>query len=97
MKTGNVIKFFTSKNCAPCKSMVNVLMDAHDKSGTEGFPSFDVMILDTAVPATREQLLEYGVRATPTAIFLKDGKETGRCVGLTATDVFKKMVLREFG
>jgi thioredoxin-like negative regulator of GroEL len=66
---------FTAASCSPCRVLGTVLAAlAPDYAGRVRFTAVDV----DAEPALAEQ---FGVRAMPTVVLLRDGREVGRVVG----------------
>ena len=66
---------FTAKHCGPCRTMIPVL-DALAKEYA-GRVRFSVIDVDD----DRERAAQFGVRAMPTFVVLRDGREVGRIVG----------------
>jgi len=70
---------FGAEWCGPCrmiKPTVNKLMEKYNTDGSE------VKITDVDVDADASIASKYGVRSIPTMVFLRDGKEVIRKVGV---------------
>ena len=66
---------FTAKWCSPCRVLGTVLGAlAHEYAGRARFVAVDV----DAEPAIAER---FGVRAMPTVVLWRDGREVGRLIG----------------
>lgn len=70
---GFVVLDFHAKWCGPCKVMANLITKADH-------PGVKIIKVDT--DQQQEIASKYGVTAIPTMVFLKDGKEIDRLVGL---------------
>ena len=68
-----ILKFYTN-TCMPCRAVGKIL----DK--LEGVKVTPVNAIDEANLAL---VSEYGVCSTPTLVFLEDGKEVNRIMGMT--------------
>jgi thioredoxin 1 len=66
---------FTARWCGPCKTLAPVL------AGLQGEYGDKVRIVAIDVDDTQDVAQRYGVRAMPTMVLLRDGKEVGRVVG----------------
>lgn len=70
---------FGAEWCGPCrmiKPTVNKLMEKYNTDDSE------VKITDVDVDKDADAAKKYGVRSIPTMVFLKDGKEVIRKVGV---------------
>lgn len=67
-----------SHNCGPCRIMSPVLEELKKELGDK------VEIEEINVDENQAKASEYGVMSIPTYIILKDGKEMGRKIGITA-------------
>lgn len=81
-----VIKF-GAEWCGPCKAMNKVL----DKVRAE---FVDIKFFNLDVDNSPDLAQKYKVRSIPTVIFIKDGQEIQRIVGLSLIEPVRK-VLRE--
>lgn len=68
----NKIIFISASWCGPCKMMKPTIEQIKSK--------IDVEEID--VDTNRDEAISYGVRSVPTLIFIKDGKEHSRKVGV---------------
>ena len=96
----NVILDAFAQFCIPCEQMLPVL--------TQSAQTFsdDVKIIkinlsdqgdDLDIATIVETVDGEEITSAPTFLFIKDGKEVGRAVGLTAQDDFDKLVNKHFG
>jgi thioredoxin len=75
LPTGVVLLDFGAERCAPCRAMLPMLEALADEYKTHA----KMFSIDCdAEPALAA---EYGVRAMPTLVLLRDGREVGRTVG----------------
>jgi thioredoxin 1 len=77
-----ILKFF-SKTCAPCRALNPIIDDISKETGVL-IESID------AVEDTRAS--QYGIRAVPTLIFLKDDIEVDRKTGLLSKENLKDLI-----
>jgi thioredoxin 1 len=82
---GKVVVDFYAEWCGPCQMMKPIF----EKVGAElkGINFFKVNVDECA-----ETSSFYGVRSIPTIIFMKDGKEVERVLGVLYEEEFKKKV-----
>ncbi len=77
---GLVVVDFGAEWCAPCVRMAPIL----EEFATAVAGRAKVCTLD--VDESRKAAAEYGVMSIPTLVFLKDGKEVDRIIGLNTKD-----------
>ena len=80
---------FHAEWCGPCKVMnpiINSLMEEYNKDGS------DVEIKKSDVDKETDLAEEYGIRSIPTLVFLKDGEEAGRLVGVQSKDALTNKI-----
>lgn len=78
-----VIMDFTAPWCGPCKKLGPILEDlSGDFSGK-------VKIVKVDVDQARELAVQYRVASVPTVVFMKDGTEVKRFLGLRSKSVIK--------
>jgi len=75
-----ILKFYTD-TCVPCKVVGKIL----DK--IEGIKVTPINAIEE-----KDKSIEYDVIATPTLIFLKEGKQVGRLSGLQPETVIKSYI-----
>jgi thioredoxin 1 len=82
---GKVVVDFYADWCGPCQTMKPIF----EKAGSElkGINFFKVNVDECA---DTSQL--YGIRSIPTILFMKDGKEVERVLGVLYEEEFKKKV-----
>lgn len=72
----NQILKFTSKNCGPCQGL-NMTLANQD---------LGVPVVSVDADTDRDSVLEYGIRAVPTMILIRDGVEVARMSGAQPID-----------
>lgn len=72
---GLVILDFTAEHCAPCRQLAKVL----ERVATDYAGRLDVLEVD--VGADFDLARRFDVRATPTLVLWRDGREVGRAIG----------------
>ena len=80
---------FHAEWCGPCKVMnpiINSLMEEYNKDGS------DVEIKKSDIDEETDLVEEYGIRSIPTLVFLKDGEEAGRLVGVQSKDALTNKI-----
>ena len=85
--TGLVVLKFTAEWCAPCKRLNPILQKLSEETPEVTFYEVDVDEMPTLSDT-------YKVKSVPTLVFLKEGVEIKRHVGLSLIDPLRK-VLRE--
>ncbi|MBN2053243.1 thioredoxin [Candidatus Woesearchaeota archaeon] len=88
-KTGKAVVDFYADWCGPCQMMKPIF----EKVGKElkGVNFFKFNVDNSAEVAS-----EYSVRSIPTIIFMKDGKEVDRVLGLMYEEDFKAKISSVF-
>ena len=84
LNNGRVIVDFWAPWCGPCK-MQKPQMDKFDKEQDE----VDVVMINVDEHSDIAQ--KYGVRSIPTILYLEDGEEKARSIGLTDVTKLKDM------
>jgi thioredoxin 1 len=69
------VKRFSAVWCGPCKALAPVMEEVKS-----GFPNVTFETID--VDVDHEQASKYGIRSVPTVVFVKDGVEINRFVGV---------------
>lgn len=68
---------FSASWCFPCKLQLPIIEKLEKKYKKVKFEKIDI-------DSDREMAMKFGIRAVPTVIVEKDGKEVNRFVGVTA-------------
>lgn len=74
VNSGDVVLYFRKEGCLPCKKMAPVVEDICNAN--------DILLVYSDFEFNKEEFTNWNVQGVPTIIKLKDGKETGRLVGL---------------
>jgi thioredoxin len=82
---------FTAAWCGPCKTLKPVL----DALAKEYGSRIEIVQIDTEVDPLAAQ--QYNVRAMPTIVLIRDGKEVGRTVGARPRAFLQGMIDRALG
>jgi thioredoxin 1 len=78
-----IVVDFTATWCGPCRLMAPVFSDLSKK--------YDILIfLKVDVDEVQEVTTEWEIRAMPTFLFIKDGKQIDKIVGANKADLEKK-------
>jgi thiol-disulfide isomerase/thioredoxin len=83
LATGEVW-FFESNSCGACRAMKPVV--AQLKS--EGFM---IRTMDTSQDRAVQKAMEFGIRAIPTFVLMRDGQEVRRKTGVTSADNLREI------
>lgn len=89
IKTGNAIIDFYAVWCAPCK-MITPIFEKMSKEFS------DVNFFKANVDNNSQAANIYAVRSIPTIVFLEDGTEVDRVIGLLQEDDFKSKIKEVF-
>ncbi len=79
-----VLLYFTAKWCGPCKALAPVLDQFSDENENVKIAKVDI---DEAQKSTES----YGIRAVPTLVLIKAGKEVARHVGMASKTKIKEI------
>ncbi len=88
MHTNNghtILKKFWAEWCQPCKNMEPIVKSVVSDFGNVKLESINV---DDDCDAA----VEYSVRSIPALVIIKDGKETGRMVGMKSADEIRQFI-----
>ncbi len=80
-----------SPSCAPCRQLAPVLVDVATAHRDR------VRVVEIGTESEPALLARLGVRATPTLIVFRRGREMGRVVGFKPRSWFEEMIETEFG
>ncbi|MBN1792803.1 thioredoxin [Candidatus Woesearchaeota archaeon] len=86
---GNAVIDFYADWCGPCK----IMAPAFEKVGKE---VKNIEFFRVNVDDNQEAADAFGIRSIPTIIFLKDGQELDRIIGVMPEAVFKSKVEKAF-
>lgn len=81
-----VLLDFWASWCGPCKMMSPVVDDIAESMNTS------IKVGKINIDECPELAAKYGVMSIPTFVVLKDGKETGRTVGVQSRDEIVKFL-----
>lgn len=81
-----VLLDFWASWCGPCKMMSPVVDDIAESMNTS------IKVGKINIDECPELAAKYGVMSIPTFVVLKDGKETGRTVGVQSRDEIVKLI-----
>ncbi len=84
---GNVLVDFSAEWCGPCKALGPVL----EKVATSVAGTATVVKLD--IDEAQQTAATFQVTSVPTMILFKNGKESGRLVGLRDQNAIEKFIL----
>lgn len=85
---GKFLIKFSANWCAPCKAIaptVKAVVNVYD----------DVELLEVDVDEEKDLSANYGVRAIPTLVLVKNGQESGRLVGACSAEEIRKLLSSE--
>ncbi|HHE36609.1 MAG TPA: thioredoxin [Candidatus Woesearchaeota archaeon] len=88
-RQGKVIIDFYAEWCGPCKVMEPVLEEVSKEFK-------DINFFKINVDSNHQPALIHSVRSIPTIIFLKNGNEVDRIMGVTQEEEFKKRITQAF-
>lgn len=81
---------FAASWCFPCKLQQPIIEKLEKQYSQLKFEKIDI-------DANKEMSVKYGIRAVPTIIIEKDGKEAARFVGVTAEKELTKALDKALG
>jgi thioredoxin 1 len=84
---GVKILFFTAPGCGPC-SVVYPILEGLGKEN----PSLVIQKVSIDLEENTKMSLDFRVRSIPTVVFLKNGKEEKRFVGLSRPAEYQKAI-----
>lgn len=76
---------FSADWCGPCR----MLQPTFEKVSND-FSDVNFVTID--IDEEQDRASEYKIRAVPTIVFEKDGKEVDRLVGLVSEDIIRKTI-----
>lgn len=79
-----LLKFF-AEWCGPCKLMKKSIEELKNEEADVEFEEIDV-------DENQELSVQFGIKAIPTIVFVKDGKEVARLVGMNSKANIKAQI-----
>ena len=79
------VKKFSASWCQPCKTLAPTFNEVKKSFSDVSFNEYDV---DT----DHEQASKYGIRSVPTVVFVKDGVEVDRLIGVNAKLAYENKI-----
>jgi thioredoxin 1 len=79
------VKKFSAVWCGPCRALAPVIEEVKKGFSNVSFESIDVDV-------DHEQASQYGIRSVPTVVFVKDGVEVDRLVGVNAKMTYENKI-----
>ena len=89
VKQGNVVLDFYAEWCGPCKTM-NPLFEKVSAEVRK------VNFFKVNVDNNQEAAMVYAVRSIPTIVFIRDGQEVDRALGVLQEEDFKHRIKEAF-
>lgn len=77
-----ILKFYTD-TCMPCK-VIGKMLDKLEE--------VKVISINAVADENIELVSEYNIFSTPTLVFIKEGKEVGRIIGMTTESKIKAIL-----
>lgn len=86
-KEGVYLVYFTASWCGPCRQMAPAYQDVMEE--------LEERIKPLKIDVEEEPILasKYNVRGVPTLIFMKDGNEVNRHIGLMQKNKLKEFII----
>jgi thioredoxin len=75
LEKGVTALYFTASWCGPCRMLAPIMERVSEK-----FTSIEIFKVD--VDTHKDLAAEWGIKGIPTIVFIKDGKEVEKTVGL---------------
>ena len=79
------VKRFSAVWCGPCRALAPVMEGIKSQYSNVVFETIDV---DT----DHEQASQYGIRSVPTVVFVKDGVEVDRLIGVNSKLAYENKI-----
>ena len=84
VKDSDVVLYFKKEGCGPCKKMAPIVEELCSEN--------NILLVYEQFEIDKQMFKEFKVQGLPTVIKLKDGKETGRLVGLQPVNKLTELI-----
>lgn len=84
VKNGDVVLYFKKEGCGPCRKMAPIVEELCNEN--------DTLLVYEQFEFDKDIFREFKVQGLPTLIKLKDGRETGRLVGLQPINKLTELI-----
>lgn len=80
-----VVKKFSATWCGPCRMLAPVMNEIQTKYPSVSFQNIDI-------DENESETAKYGVRSVPTVVFVREGREVNRLVGLQSKLMYENVI-----